>query len=245
MTNNDKIRDEKLQYDSNREAAKISELLSGKIDESEFHTGEEILRKLNIKEKNQLNQMNLLKKDLNIDIWRQYTPLKRKIFNELVEERSFEFKDLEKRINPDNLIHKYKTEGISPKDFRNSQSLIELFKDLRDGNTDPKEALKDQINSKSGLGEINKGNKQSKSEDQISVIQNPKKVLDLREKIIDFFRDYSFFLSEAKYKAKYGKNIWESSSDLKNFRSTPFPFHSVGMGMHFCHKCPLLQLSQH
>ena len=84
------------------------------------------------------------------------------------------------------MIHKYKTEGISPKDFRNSQSLIELFKDLRDGNTDPKEALKDQINSKSGLGEINKGNKQSKSEDQISVIQNPKKVLDLREKIIDF-----------------------------------------------------------
>ena len=143
------------------------------------------------------------------------------------------------------MIHKYKTEGISPKDFRNSQSLIELFKDLRDGNTDPKEALKDQINSKSGLGEINKGNKQSKSEDQISVIQNPKKVLDLRENIIDFFRDYSFFLSEAKYKAKYGKNIWESSSDLKNFRSTPFPFHSVGMGMHFCHKCPLLQLSQH
>ena len=51
MTNNDKIRDEKLQYDSNRETAKISALLSGKIDKSEFHTGEEILRKLNIKEK--------------------------------------------------------------------------------------------------------------------------------------------------------------------------------------------------
>ena len=51
MTNNDKIRDEKMQYDSNREAAKISALLSGKIDKSEFHTSEEILRKLNIKEK--------------------------------------------------------------------------------------------------------------------------------------------------------------------------------------------------
>ena len=31
--------------------------------------------------------------------------------------------------------------------------------------------------------------------------------LDLREKIIDFFRDYSFLLSEAKYKAKYGSGI--------------------------------------
>ena len=27
---------------------------------------------------------------------------------------------------------------------------------------------------------------------------------DLREKIIDFFRDYSLLLSEAKYKAKHG-----------------------------------------
>ena len=32
MTIGDKIRDEKLQYDINREAAKLSALLSGKID---------------------------------------------------------------------------------------------------------------------------------------------------------------------------------------------------------------------
>ena len=39
----DKIRDEKLQYDINREAAKISALSSGKIDNYEYLTGEEIL----------------------------------------------------------------------------------------------------------------------------------------------------------------------------------------------------------
>ena len=39
----DKIRDEKLQNDINREAAKISALLSGKIDKYEHLTGEEIL----------------------------------------------------------------------------------------------------------------------------------------------------------------------------------------------------------
>ena len=43
MTIDDKIRDEKLQYDINREAAKISALVSGKIDKYEFLTGEEIL----------------------------------------------------------------------------------------------------------------------------------------------------------------------------------------------------------
>ena len=43
MTINDQIRDEKLQYDINREAAKIQPLLSGKIYEYEYLTGEVIL----------------------------------------------------------------------------------------------------------------------------------------------------------------------------------------------------------
>ena len=43
MTIDDKIRDEKLQYDINREAAKISALSSGKIDKYEYLTGEEVL----------------------------------------------------------------------------------------------------------------------------------------------------------------------------------------------------------
>ena len=43
MTIEDQIRDENLQYDINREAAKISALSSGKIDKYEYLTGEEIL----------------------------------------------------------------------------------------------------------------------------------------------------------------------------------------------------------
>ena len=43
MTTDDKIRDEKLKYDINREAAKISALSFGKIDKYEYLTGEEIL----------------------------------------------------------------------------------------------------------------------------------------------------------------------------------------------------------
>ena len=44
MTIKDQIRDEKLQYDINREAAKISALSSGKIGKYEYLTGEEILQ---------------------------------------------------------------------------------------------------------------------------------------------------------------------------------------------------------
>ena len=43
MTIEDQTKDEKLQYDINRESAKISALSSGKIDKYEYLTGEEIL----------------------------------------------------------------------------------------------------------------------------------------------------------------------------------------------------------
>ena len=43
MIIDDQIKDEKLQYDINREAAKISALSSGKIDKYEYLTGKEIL----------------------------------------------------------------------------------------------------------------------------------------------------------------------------------------------------------
>ena len=43
MTIEDQMRDEKLQYDINREAAEISVLSSGKIHKYVYLTGEEIL----------------------------------------------------------------------------------------------------------------------------------------------------------------------------------------------------------
>ena len=43
MTIEDQIRDEKLQYDINREAAKLSASSSGKNDKYKYLTGEEIM----------------------------------------------------------------------------------------------------------------------------------------------------------------------------------------------------------
>ena len=43
MRINDQIRDEKLQYNINREAAKISAWSSGKIRKYEYLTGEDVL----------------------------------------------------------------------------------------------------------------------------------------------------------------------------------------------------------
>ena len=43
MNIEDQIRDEKIQHDINRDALKISAFSSGKIDQYEYLTGEEIL----------------------------------------------------------------------------------------------------------------------------------------------------------------------------------------------------------
>ena len=43
MTTDDKVRDEKLQYDIDRDAGKISALSSRKIDKYEYLTGGEVL----------------------------------------------------------------------------------------------------------------------------------------------------------------------------------------------------------
>ena len=43
MTTEDKVRDEKLQYNINKKAEKISALSSGKIGKYEYHTGEKML----------------------------------------------------------------------------------------------------------------------------------------------------------------------------------------------------------
>ena len=116
-----------------------------------------------------MNLINLLKKDFNIDRDSILDEEQKKKINELIGKSSFEFRNLEKRINPDNLIYKYKTEGRSPKDFRNYQNLADLFKNLRDDNINPQEVLKNQNNLNSSLGKIKKGNLNLESEDESSV----------------------------------------------------------------------------
>ena len=53
--------------------------------------------------------------------------------------------------------------GTKLKDFFNNQNPINLFINLRDGNINPREVIKDQINFKSDLSKIKKGNVKSKS----------------------------------------------------------------------------------
>ena len=85
-----------------------------------FSFGKSFWKKLKIKaksksnhlksmRKNQLNLMNLLKRILKSTV--HHLMDKKKKFNKLVEEKSYEFQNLKEKINPNNLIYNYKTEG--------------------------------------------------------------------------------------------------------------------------------------
>ena len=149
MTIDDKIRDEKLQYDVNREKYQhhhLEKLINMNmlqvrkyylpphqrrvIDQPKFAysplekqtktTEDQAEKQIKALEEHgkQLVEFNeFVKNDFNNNEGSIPFPEQRKIFNKLVRGRSSEFKYLEKRINPDNLIYKYKIEEMTPKRF--------------------------------------------------------------------------------------------------------------------------------
>ena len=66
----------------------------------------------------------------------------KEIFDRLVKARALEFSYIKDKIDPNNLVYAFKTDGNEPKDFGNCQTPVKLFEDLRDGNINPKEVLK-------------------------------------------------------------------------------------------------------
>ena len=114
--------------------------------------------------------------------------------------------DIKDKIDFNNLVYIYSDSNKNyPKDFRNNQKPQKLFEDFRDGKVNPKEVLKCQESFKSDLREIRTGG--NKSTNQKTTIENLNNFFDLPEKVINFFRDYSFWLSKAKYKTKYGEGL--------------------------------------
>ena len=155
-----------------------------------------------IKEKNQISAIKehgkqilesneVAKNDFNIDRSDVSNEKQKEIFNKLAEEKGHEFPDIKDKIDLNKLIYRFKTSANEPKDFRNYQMPWKLFEDLKDGYINPNRVIKTGKNSLH----------------QKDIIKNITNFFDLRERSIDFFRDYSFLLSEAKYNAKYGKEL--------------------------------------
>ena len=127
MTIENRIKDEKLQYDINREAAKISALSPGKIDKYEYLTGEEILPS---------NQQQTIKQAKFT-----YFPLGKAFEKQtkIVEDQG------EKQIKA---IQDNKQQLISNDDYKNKLLLSkerEIFKDIYNKRLDKIEELNNKI----------------------------------------------------------------------------------------------------
>ena len=168
MTIDDKIRDEKLQYDINRETAKISALSSDKIHKYGYLTGEDILpsNKQQMIEKakftysasgkafekqiktiedqgeKQVKALNMLKSDNNKLTIEDMIP-KSVFANDEAKEEFNKIKEIEKNVDREKLFYK---SNKNKYDFKNFQTIRTFGEDICNGEITLEEADKDQSN---------------------------------------------------------------------------------------------------
>ena len=194
MTIDDNIRDEKLQHYINREKAKISVLSSGKIDEYEYLTGEEILssdhgRKIEqakfiysplgkafekqaktIEEQGE-TQMDVVtnqSKKLEALTIKDGDHKDKEMCHELVKKRFDKIFELTNEISQNDLIYYFKGNSTS-KTFDDFNNSIKRFEKTKSGEMKLEETKKLQNVFKSNLNEISKG--RYKSEEQHSALK--------------------------------------------------------------------------
>ena len=190
MAINDQIRDEKLQYNINREAAKTSALSTDKIHKYEYLTGEDILpsnqqqiieqakftysplgkafeKQIKTIEDQGEKQIKAIQDQGQVKTIKKYdydaedTPFiskQKEIFNELVDERREKITDLDKKVNSDDLMYRYKG-NTADVNFDKFDNALDIIDKIRDGKIDLADVKNNQEKFKSYLGEIKKGNK--------------------------------------------------------------------------------------
>ena len=165
MTINDQIRDEKLQYDINRETAKISALSSGKIHKYKYLTGEDILpsnqqqiieqakftysplgkafekqiKTIEDQGKKQIDALNTLKSNNQLTI-EDVIP-KNALNNDEAKKELDKIKEIEKNVDREKLIYETNEYTYS---FKNFQTIKTFGRDIYEGKITIEEADKYQ-----------------------------------------------------------------------------------------------------
>ena len=227
MTLEDQIKDEKLQYDINRETAKISALSSGKIDKYEYLTGEEILpsnqqqiieqakftysplgkafekqtKTIEDKGEKQIKAIQDNRKQLiSDDDYKNKLLISKEseIFNDIYNKRLDKLEELNNKIDYDNLKYVVERSG-DEYSFNNIKDPIALLKDVKKGKTSLEEAKEKQKDYYNYLNTIRKINK---SANQKRTLANINIFINARDNTIKFIEDYSSMILKAKKLAK-------------------------------------------
>ena len=227
MTIEDQIKDEKLQYDINREAAKISALSSGKIDKYEYLTGEEILpssqqqiiqqAKFNYSPlgkalKKQIKaiadqgkkQVKAIKDNKQIvhkdDDYKDKLLLSREteIFKDIYNRTLDKIEELSNKIDYNDLKY-VSVNNRTSYSFSELEGPLTFLNEIQKGETSLEEAKTTQQNYLEYLNIIQKGNKNAK---QRKYLANINMLYNARNDAIKFIEDYDSMILDAKKLAK-------------------------------------------
>ena len=222
----DQIKDEKLQYDINREAAKISALSSGKIDKYEYLTGEEILppnqqriiqqTKFNysplgkafekqiktIKDqgKKQVKAIQDNKQLINKDDYKDKLLFskEREIFKDIYNKRLDKIEAMNNEIDYDDLDYAVLKSNMEY-NFSIEKDPISFLNTIKEGEISLEEAKNRQKNYLHYLNIIRKGYKNASLKKTLSNIENH---FNARESAIKLIEDYGSMNLEAKKLAR-------------------------------------------
>ena len=192
MTIDDQIKDEKLQYDINREAAKISALSSGKFNKYEYLTGEEILpsNKQQIIEQAKFEYSPLGKafekqvKAIEDQGKKHIEALENVKLKEITRDKTKpiehnnyfinELAKIRKSIKPvdfNNLIYYYKGSN-EPINFSEYKGMMNIFKSTLSGDKTLEDIEQQQNKFKKEINVIKQGYPKKRSENQQEEIDN-------------------------------------------------------------------------
>ena len=226
MTIEDQIKDEKLQYDINREAAKISALSSDKIDKYEYLTGEEILpsnqqqiiqqakfaysplgkalekqiKTIENQGKKQVKAIQDNKQLVNKDDYKDKLLLskEREIFKDIYNKRLDKIEELSNKIDYNDL--KYVTiNNNTTHNFSDITDPITFLNEIKNGKLSLEEAKTIQQYYLEYLNIIRKGNKNA---EQRKTLANINILYSARNNAIKFIEDYDSMILEAKKLAR-------------------------------------------
>ena len=223
MTIEDQISDEKLQYDINRDAVKVSALSSGKIDKYEYLTGEDILRS---NQQQVIEQAKFTYSPLGKAFEKQTKTIEgqgEKQIDALADLKPKEIKPKEtkpnkygdcfldglvkiresyKPIDFNDLTYNFKDSRIDSIDFIKFKGPLHIFKSIHNGDKDIKNIKKEQVELKRDLGRIKQGDPTNRSEKQQNTIDNIENLYNSGEEVIKMFNDYARNISRNIYDSK-------------------------------------------
>ena len=218
MTIEDQIKDEKLQYDINREAAKI--------DKYEYLTGEEILpsnqqqiieqakftysplgkalekqtKTIEDQGEKQIKAIQDNKQLINDNDYKNKLLIskEREVFKDIYSKRLDKIEELNNKIDYDHLKYVVESSGDEYR-FNKIKDPINFLDDIKKGKISLKEAKDQQQNYYKYLNTIRKRNK---SANQKRTLANINILFNARDNAIKFIEDYSSMILEAKKLAK-------------------------------------------